>query len=396
MKAAQISLIDTLEGFLDIPTKVQANAFTHLKDIGLPGKKSETYKFTPISQVLAKQINWEENETSFAFDKHELYKFEGSHLVIVNGVLDMQNSKIDDTIEVSTEAITEGKHDPFSLLNTAMANQEIKVTCKSSSNIFLYHYTTRVFTNPRVMVLTEKNVECNVVEKVINQSSFNAFINLYTSFQLGNNSSLKHTKIQDYNSTTFTHETTTASVSRDARFYNNTYSFGGALIRNNLRIDLDDEYCEGYMHGVFLLDGKSHVDNNTSVDHKKPNAYSDEVYKGIVDEKATGIFNGKIYVRKDAQKTNAFQSNNNILLSDDAVIHTKPQLEIWADDVKCSHGCTTGQLDKDAVFYLRSRGINERDAKSILLKAFASEALEHVSIAEIRTEIEKKIEEKLD
>ncbi len=121
------------------------------------------------------------------------------------------------------------------------------------------------------------------------------------------------------------------------------------------------------MYGLYMLNGKTHVDNHTNVDHKKPNSESNELYKGILTDQSRGVFNGKIFVRKDAQKTNAFQQNNNILLSEDAILNTKPQLEIWADDVKCSHGCTTGQLDEEALFYLRARGIGKESAKSLLL-----------------------------
>lgn len=167
------------------------------------------------------------------------------------------------------------------------------------------------------------------------------------------------------------------------------------MVRNNLTINLEDENCEGHMYGIFLLDKKSHVDNNTSVDHLKPNSFSNELYKGILDERATGIFNGKIYVRQDAQKTNAFQSNNNILLSDDATLHTKPQLEIWADDVKCSHGCTSGQLDEDAIFYLRARGIHEKSAKAMLLNAFATEAMNHIGSEAVENEVKGLIDKKL-
>ena len=148
---------------------------------------------------------------------------------------------------------------------------------------------------------------------------------------------VNHSKIQNYNEKLFTHETTQAYLKRDSKYYNNTFSFSGELVRNNLSVNIEEENVEAYIYGLSLLKGKSHVDHQTVVNHISPNSYSNELYKGVVDEQATSIFNGKIYVRKDAQKTNAFQSNNNLLLSDNATIHTKPQLEIWADDVKCSH-----------------------------------------------------------
>jgi len=139
------------------------------------------------------------------------------------------------------------------------------------------------------------------------------------------------------------------------------------------------------MYGLYLLNGKTHVDNHTNVDHTIPHAESNELYKGILDDQSRGVFNGKIFVRQDAQKTNAFQQNNNILLSEDAIINTKPQLEIWADDVKCSHGCTTGQLDDEALFYLQARGIGKDQARGFLLYAFAGEVLEHIKEESFRT-----------
>ena len=150
------------------------------------------------------------------------------------------------------------------------------------------------------------------------------------------------------------------------------------------------------MYGLYLTHGKTHVDNHTVVDHKEPNSFSNEIYKGIVNDHSKGVFNGKIFVRQPAQKTNAFQSNKNILLSDNATVNTKPQLEIWADDVKCSHGCTTGQLDDESLFYLRSRGISEQKARNILLHAFASDVLEHVSISFLKEHVEYLIHKELD
>jgi Fe-S cluster assembly protein SufD len=167
------------------------------------------------------------------------------------------------------------------------------------------------------------------------------------------------------------------------------------MIRNNINISVDDENCEAHMYGLYLLNGKSHVDNHTVVDHRKPNSFSNELYKGIVDEKANGVFNGKIFVRQEAQKTNAFQSNNNILLSDSATVNTKPQLEIWADDVKCSHGCTVGQMDEEAIFYLRARGIDERSAKAMLLYAFSKDVLENISVEPLRAHLDQLVSDRL-
>jgi Fe-S cluster assembly protein SufD len=170
----------------------------------------------------------------------------------------------------------------------------------------------------------------------------------------------------------------------------------GGIIRNNLNLVLDAEYCEGHLYGLYLQKGQTHVDNHTVVDNVKPNCYSNELYKGIIDGKATGVFNGKIFVRQDAQKTNAYQSNKNVLLSEGASVNTKPQLEIFADDVKCSHGCTIGRLDEESLFYLRSRGISESTARSLLLHGFAVDILDQIKIAPIREYVDKLISERLE
>ena len=150
------------------------------------------------------------------------------------------------------------------------------------------------------------------------------------------------------------------------------------------------------MYGWYCVKGSTHVDNHTIVDKQMPNSLSNELYKGIIDENATAVFNGKIFVRKDAQKTNAYQSNKNVLLSDTATINTKPQLEIFADDVKCSHGCTVGRLDEEALFYLRARGIGEKAAKALLLHAFAGEILDKIELKPIRDYADRIISERLD
>jgi Fe-S cluster assembly protein SufD len=174
-----------------------------------------------------------------------------------------------------------------------------------------------------------------------------------------------------------------------------TFSFGGKLTRNNLNFTLADQHAESNMNGITLIGKDQLVDHHTFVDHAMPNCNSNELYKGIFDENAKGVFNGKVMVRPDAQKTNAFQSNNNLLLTDSASIDTKPQLEIYADDVACSHGCTIGQLDESALFYLRSRGIAKKEAQAMLMYAFANDVLENIKLAELKDKLNRIIADKL-
>ena len=212
---------------------------------------------------------------------------------------------------------------------------------------------------------------------------------------LGENAQGSLYKIQDDCETSYAVGETKVYQPNNSRFSAITITLNGAVIRNNLNIDVDGEGCEANMYGLYLTKGKTHVDNQTEVDHIKPNSYSNELYKGIMDENSKGVFNGKIYVRREAQKTNAFQSNNNVLLSDTATVNTKPQLEIWADDVKCSHGCTIGQLDEEAVFYLRSRGIEEDSARAMILRAFAREVLEKIEYQGLKEYVENEITKRL-
>ncbi|MEC8853629.1 MAG: SufD family Fe-S cluster assembly protein, partial [Bacteroidota bacterium] len=183
---------------------------------------------------------------------------------------------------------------------------------------------------------------------------------------------------------------------QDSNAIVNTLIFGGGFTRNTLNFEQNGNNCESNMNGISILDNNQFSDNHTSVDHKQPHCRSNEMYKGIYLGNAKGVFNGKIMVRPDAQKIDAFQTNNNLLLSEKATIDSKPQLEIYADDVKCSHGCTIGQLDDDALFYMRSRGIAKREAKAVLTYAFASEAVNNFTISEVKQLAQKRIAEKLD
>ena len=225
--------------------------------------------------------------------------------------------------------------------------------------------------------------------------SFSCFSNTVTEIFLGENAELHHNKIQNEGAEAYHIGTTQVEQKNYSRFYSTVVSWGGSLLRNNLNSVLNGEGIDCYFRGFYLVRGKQLIDNHTLADHAKPNSHSNELYKGLLDEEGTGVFNGKIMVRQDAQKTNAYQTNTNILLSNEATINSKPQLEIFADDVKCSHGATTGQINPDEVFYLRSRGISETEAKKLLLSAFAHEIIDEVANEELKKLLIKTLDEKL-
>ncbi len=182
-----------------------------------------------------------------------------------------------------------------------------------------------------------------------------------------------------------------ADQGRDSRFNSFNLNLGGSLVRTDLVTDLNAEGAEAAYYGLFFLQGRQHVDNHTLVNHNAPRTFSNESYKGILDDRSHGVFNGKVYVKKDAQQIEAYQNNANLLLSDRAEIDTKPELVIYADDVKCSHGATTGQLDEDAVYALRTRGIDAAMARGLLTLAFAGEVMEQVKLSEIAERVERAV-----
>ena len=223
-----------------------------------------------------------------------------------------------------------------------------------------------------------------------------SFTNAVTEISCANRSMLTYIKIGNENDNQLHVGNTNVDVAGNAVFTSITANFGGQMVRNNLRIALHESYSEAHLFGLYMPDNKEHIDNHTVVDHQMPNCESNELYKGILNGSSTGVFNGKIFVQQDAQKTNAFQSNKNILLSDNAAINTKPQLEIWADDVKCSHGCTTGKLDNEQLFYLKSRGIDESSAKVLLVTAFANEVLEQIKDEKVRVYVQNLLHKKIE
>jgi Fe-S cluster assembly protein SufD len=243
--------------------------------------------------------------------------------------------------------------------------------------------------------VVDENSHVQIVERHQSLTSNPVLTNSVTEIFAGKRAIVDYYKIQNDNEKASLIDNTFIKQKRESIASVHTFSFGGKLIRNNLNFYQEGERMDSILKGITIIGNKQHVDHNTLVHHLEPNCESHQDYKGIFSENSTGVFNGKIIVDKKAQKTNAFQSNNNILLSDKATINSKPQLEIFADDVKCSHGCTIGQLDESAMFYMRSRGIPEKEAKALLMFAFSNNVLSSVKIPELKQRITKIIANKL-
>ncbi|MEQ9423304.1 MAG: Fe-S cluster assembly protein SufD [Cyclobacteriaceae bacterium] len=403
--------------------QLRRQSFDALQANGLPGNKDEEYKFTRLTAALERNIDLTLKNADPNISEDDIaasvYNLEGSSLFFVNGVYSEQFSTIHNEhqgilVQPITEALTEKatnpftesglhKKDPFLAWNTAFTKEGVHISIGKnktySKPIALYFITdanaAQVVANPKVSIDLGENSEATFLERFVTRGEHPTFNNFVLEINAGDGSRGKYLKIQDDKDTALHMNTSLVYQPNKSTFSVFTYSFSGKMVRNNLHTIIDGEGVEANMYGLYLTKGETHVDNHTVVDHRKPNSVSNELYKGIIDEQSRGVFNGKIFVRQLAQKTNAFQQNNNILLTDEATINTKPQLEIWADDVKCSHGCTTGQLDDESIFYLRTRGLNEKDAKVMLLQAFAGDIVEKTPLAEIRENLTEIIKERL-
>lgn len=366
---------------------------------GLPDLKNEEYRHTPLSRTLEKVMDFSRPGVKGNVSEVKPYLIDGldaSIAVFINGEFSKTHSSIDSDLEViSMESAidadlpglqTSFQTDAFTAWNTAAWSSGVMIRVPDQVVVrkpllLLYIYDTRQgasFSFIRNLIRTGKNSQVEIIEKVEAVGEGLFFSNVVNEGVAEENSRLSWTSIQNSSGHHLHYGHTVIQQLNSSHVECNTYSLNGEFIRNNLSLTIDGRNCEGHMYGLYLLKGKTFVDNHTVMDHRKADSFSNEMYRGVLGDQSRAVFNGKIFVRPNAQKTNAFQANRNILLTDQAVVHTKPQLEIWADDVKCSHGCTTGQLDNEALFYLRSRGIPESEARGMLLYAFVYETFGHL------------------
>jgi Fe-S cluster assembly protein SufD len=290
----------------------------------------------------------------------------------------------------------------FTALNTALWDDGALVLVAPGAvvdrPIHLVHLTDAsapLMSHPRTLVVVGRHGQAHVIESYAGAAGQSYFTNALTEIVGGEASSIEYCRVQREGLEAFHVSSTHVHLSRAAVFASENIVLGGALVRNDVNAVLDAEGINCTLNGLYLVDGSRLVDNHTAIDHAKPHCESHELYKGILDDRGRGVFNGKIYVRQDAQKTDAKQTNQVLLLSDEATINTKPQLEIFADDVKCTHGATVGQLSAEQLFYLRARGIGEAQARAILLHAFASDIVERIQVEPLRNHLEQILLERL-
>lgn len=386
-----------------------------IEEKGLPSRKNEEYKYTNLSKILERNFSEFNGNIESNTDLISLIpSLSDNQLVFVNGILSNKLSSYNLPNGISVENLENSNHaigdkidtssDEYLLLNTSSLKTGLSISVEKNAiierPIILIHITdsskNQAVSHPRVYINAAENSQTAIVELFIGIGDALSFTNAVTEINCATRSNTSYIKIGNENANQLHVGNTQVNVEGDTVFNAITTNFGGKMVRNNLHISLNGSHSEANLFGLYVSDNKEHVDNHTVVDHKMPNCNSNELYKGIMSGHSKGIFNGKIYVRPDAQITNAFQSNKNILLSDDATINTKPQLEIWADDVKCSHGCTTGKLDKEQLFYLRSRGIGEQSAKLMLLDAYANEVIVKIKDDKLRTYVQEILHNKID
>lgn len=392
---------------------------------GFPTKKVEAWKYTSLNSILKNDFRVVPKE-EVAVEYRDVKKYflsdsDTYKLVFINGIFSSHlSSTTHDGLDVClmSSAFTKPKYkmiidsfyntcadkeDSLTALNTAFASEGAFINIPKSTVVakpieIIYLSTVEdqaLLVQPRNLVVVGENAHVQISERHQSIVESNVFTNAVTEIIANKRAIVDFYKLQNDLETGTLIDNTFIRQKQESRVSVHTFSFGGKLTRNNLNFFQDGERIDSTLKGITIIDGKQHVDHYTLVSHNQPNCESHQNYKGIYDGSSVGVFNGKIYVDKIAQKTDGFQKSNNILLNEKANIYAKPQLEIFADDVKCSHGCTIGQLNEDAMFYMRQRGIPKKEAKALLMYAFTDEVMESVKIPELKAKVAKVIASKL-
>jgi Fe-S cluster assembly protein SufD len=399
--------------------QVRKEALKNFSELSLPTLKDEEWRYTNISPLFKYNFSLSPDDVKLSDMLLSKFRFDDLHaslVVFVNGRYSKENSKLFDLPEgVIIGSISDaiknnmnifekhfGKYAEygshiFTALSTAYTNEGAFIYIPEGkiveSPIHIISITSasgeKIITQPRNLFIAGKNSQATIIEHYVSEYDDIYFTNAVTEVVVEENAVVDHIKLQEESKNAFHIARMEVDQQRNSNFTSHSISTGGAITRNDINARFNESGGECTLNGLFLLENKQLFDAHTLMDHANPLCNSHEHYKGILDDNSKGVFNGKVLVRQDAQKTNAFQQNNNILLSNNALVNTKPQLEIFADDVKCSHGATIGQIDEEARFYLKSRGIGEEAATAILIHAFASDVITSIKIDSIRNYLEE-------
>jgi len=427
LKEKLLSSFLAFENQVDVDTyvhNIRSKAIKTFETKGFPNKKDEDWKYTSLNKILKEDysvFSKEENALEYSdVKKYFIHDIDSYKIIFIDG---KYASHLSDTTHdgmdvcLMSAALTKPKYrlvienyfnkaakdDGLSALNTAFSQEGAYINIPKNKlaekPIQIIHFSTgkesALMLQPRNLIVVGENSHVQIIERHQSLTSNPVLTNSVTEIFANKRAIVDYYKVQNDDQNASLIDNTYISQKQQSHVSVHTFSFGGKLTRNNLNFFQNGERIDSTLKGVTIIGDKQHVDHNTLVHHIEPNCESHQDYKGIFGDNSVGVFNGKVVVEKEAQKTNAFQANNNILVSDKASVNTKPQLEIFADDVKCSHGCTIGQLDESAMFYLRSRGIPEKEAKALLMYAFANNVLASVKIPQLKKRINKLIANKL-
>ncbi|MBC5839025.1 Fe-S cluster assembly protein SufD [Flavobacterium muglaense] len=428
LKEKLVSSFMAFEERVDVHSElhdVRTAALKNFENKGFPSKKEEAWKYTSLNAILKNDFTVfpkQENTVQYSdVKKYFLHEIDSYKVVFIDGIFSshlsatthegidvclmssvLNKPKYKEVIDTYFNQIA-NKEESLTSLNTAFANEGAYINIPKNKvadkPIEIMYFSTgseaALLVQPRNLIIVGENANVQIIERHQSLNENAVLTNAVTEIFAEKRAIVDHYKIQNDNLTANLIDNTYVSQKEESSVAVNTFCFGGNLTRNNLNFYHFGEHIVSYLNGVTIIGEKQHVDHYTLVQHATPNCESHQDYKGIFSDRATGVFNGKIYVEKEAQKTNAFQKSNNILLSDKATINAKPQLEIFADDVKCSHGCTIGQLDETAMFYMQQRGIPQKEAKALLMYAFTNNVIESIKIPELKQRITKLIASKL-
>ena len=376
--------------------------FTSFMSKGFPTTKDEEWKYTSLKKIVTKEYTIENTGEIIDSSTVEKYSLGFENRIIFSDGKLIGSPNIKGVSINGFSNFGSNTTDSILQLNKALAQNGFTISVdkntvlESPIEILFFATTENNFSQYRNLISVGDNTEVKFVERIQTLNDSTSMVNHFTQIHCAKNTKVEYNKIQNNTPESRLIDTVNVYQEQDSTCDINTLIFGGSFTRNNLNFEQNGSNCESNMNGVSILDDNQLADNHTFVDHKSAHCRSNEMYKGVYLGNSKGVFNGKIMVRPDAQKIDAFQSNNNLLLSENSTIDSKPQLEIYADDVKCSHGCTIGQLDEKALFYMRSRGIGIEEAKAVLTYAFASEAIENISVEEVKLLAQKLLAKKLN
>lgn len=405
---------------------LRKQSFAAFEAAGFPDSSQEKWRFTEIESALDQQFTHliEEEKSDKNIEdifRCEVHNFESEIISVLNGwhhhrqqaltttadgviygSLAAAKKKYPELFDQHYGQIAHSRHNSFVDLNTAMVQDGVFIyvpkgveASKTLQIIKLIDRNKSTFVQSRLLILLEANSKLSLMHCDDSINHHSSLVNTVTEVVVGENAQFELYKLQNLNDDSALVNSTFIRQAANSTIKTNTLTFNCGMIRNNIEVSLEGEGAHADVLGLYLMDKQQHVDNQIRINHNAPQCTSNELFKGILDDKATAVFNGYIYVKRDAQKTSAYQNNKNILLKPTATINTMPFLEIYADDVKCSHGATIGQLDQEAMFYLRQRGISADNSRMLLLYAFAADVINNISIEGLRTRIDDMVKKRL-